>query len=231
VSTDDQDKDVRVKQLLDGNASLDDVVDAATQAELQRWFALPSFEQVAEEQPAPVDAELEQARERRAKATAAVDPGLLAWIHHRTEVQSEKLLRHTWHLDLHVDPTIARFDEAMAERGHHIAEPREVEISDELKDNLKECTPQALLRDLHRPELSFEKIFEWVDMAADQKLDIVAEVEQAMRTSLKLPPLGLSPFEEERRLLLEDRARRRKPWSELVRKDGTALGVERTRES
>ncbi|HEY6035104.1 MAG TPA: hypothetical protein VIV58_12610 [Kofleriaceae bacterium] len=230
MSTDDQDKDVRVKQLLDGNASLDDVVDAATQAELQRWFALPSFEQV-EQQAAPVDAELEEAKERRAKATAAVDPGLLASIHHRTEVQPETLLRYTWHLDIHVDPTIAQFDQAMAERGHQIAEPREVEISDELKDDLKECTPQALLRDLHRPELTFEKTFEWVDMAADQKLDIVAEVEQAMRTSLKLPPLGLSPFEEERRLLLEDRATRRKPWTELVRKDKPVLGVERTRES
>ena len=211
------DKDVRVKQLLDGKASLDDVVDAATQAELQKWFQLPSFQQVAEAE-GPVDAELEEVRERRAKAMAAVDPALLERIRVRTEVQPETLLRHTWHVDIHVDPSIALFDEAMAERGHHIAEPREVELSDELKDDLKDCTPQALLRDLHRPELVFEKVFEVIDMAAEQKLDIVAEVDQAMKMNLKLPPLGRSPFEEERRLLVEDRAIRRRPWTEIAKR-------------
>lgn len=211
------DNDVRVKQLLDGKASLDDVVDAATQAELQKWFQLPSFQEVAETQ-APVDAELEEARQRRAKATAAVDPALLERIHVRTEVQPQTLLRNTWHVAIHVDPTIAIFDEAMTERGHQIAEPREVEISDALKDDLKDCAPQALLRDLHRPELVFEKVFEVIDMAAEQKLDIVAEVEQAMKMNLKLPPLGLSPFEEERRLLVEDRVIRSRPWAAISKR-------------
>jgi hypothetical protein len=239
VSTDDADdkgdkgdKDVRVKQLLDGKASLDDVVDAATQAELQKWFQLPSFQEVAETEGAPVDAELEEVKQRRAKAMAAVDPALLESIHARVEARPETLLRHTWHLDIHVDPSIALFDEAMAERGHQIAEPREVEITDELKDDLKDCTPQALLRDLHRPELVFEKVFEVIDMAAEQKLDIVAEVDQAMRMNLKLPPLGLSPFEEERRLLVADRATQRRPWTEIAkRKDDRGEVVERTRES
>jgi len=230
VSTGDKDKDVRVKELLDGKASLDDVVDAATQAELMRWFERPSFQQVAEE-TGPSDPELEEARERRAKAIAAVNPALLASIHQRVETKTESLLRNTWHVDIRADATIAKFDEAMADRGHQIAEPREVEISDELKDDLKDCAPQALLRDLHRPELFFEKTFEWVDMAEDQKLDIVAEVARAMRMNLSLPPLGLSPFEEERRLLLEDRATRRKPWTGLVRKGNAEPGVERTRES
>jgi len=230
VSTDDKDQDVRVKQLLEGKASLDDVVDAATQAELMRWFERPSFQQV-EEEARPADPELEEARERRAKAIAAVDPALLAWIHQRVETKTEALLPNRWDVELHADATIAKLDETMVDRGHQIAEPREVEISDELKDDLKECAPQALLRDLHRPEMFFEKTFEWVDMAEDQKLDIVAEVAQAMRMNLSLPPLGLSPFEEERRLLVEDRATRRKPWTALVRKGGAEPGVERTRES
>ena len=81
------DKDVRVKQLLDGKASLEDVVDAATQAELQKWFQLPSFQQVAEQAGAPVDAELEEVKQRRAKAMAAVDPALLDRIHARPAYQ------------------------------------------------------------------------------------------------------------------------------------------------
>src|SRR6202012_2251955 len=81
-----------------------------------------------------------------------------------------------------------------------IAEPRERELPEELRDGLNDCTPQALLRDLHRPESFYEKQFEIVDMAAEQRMDIVAEVDAAMRASWKLPPLGVSPATEAREL-------------------------------
>ena len=212
---DDKSDDIKVKQLLDGGKSMADVVDLATQRELQTWFALPSFQQVTETQPVAEDPEIVEVRERRAKACAAVDPALLEWIHVRTEVTPETLLHNTFHVDIHLDPSIVQFDIDAAERQLKHAEPREVEIGEELKDDLKECTPQALLRDLHRPELVFEKLFEVVDVAAEQKLDIVAEVDAAMKMNLRLPPLGLSPFEEERRLLVGDRANRRLPWTKL----------------
>jgi len=114
-----------------------------------------------------------------------------------------------------------QFDIDAVERQLQHAEPREVEISEELRDDLKECTPQALLRDLHRPELMFEKLFEVIDIAAEQKFDIVAEVDAAMKMNLKLPPLGLSPFEEERRLLVQDRANRRLPWTTIKLRNRT----------
>jgi hypothetical protein len=212
---DDKSDDIKVKQLLDGGKSMADVVDLATQRELQKWFDLPSFEQVRARQPIAEDPELVEVRERRAKVCAAVDPALLESIHVRTEVTPETLLRNTFHVDIHVDPSILQFDIDAAERQLKHAEPREVEISEELRDDLKDCTPQALLRDLHRPELMFEKQFEVIDIAAEQKFDIVAEVDAAMKMSLKLPPLGLSPFEEERRLLVQDRANRRAPWIKL----------------
>src|SRR5664279_3806139 len=179
--------DIKVKQLLDGGKSMADVVDLATQRELQKWFDLPSFEQVG---PPPIaeDPEFVEVRERRAKACAAVDPALLELIHVRTEVTPETLLHNTFHVDIHVDPSILQFDIAAAERQLKQSEPREVEISEELRDDLKECTPQALLRDLHRPELMFEKQFEVIDIAAEQRFDIVAEVDAAMKMSLKLPP-------------------------------------------
>jgi len=208
------DEDIKVKQLLEGGAALTDVVDAATQAELARWFQLPSFAQVAEDKAPVEDPEVAAVRERRIKACEAVDPALLDRIHQRTQANPETLIKNDYVLPVHVDPDVSLFDNAMAERGHQIAEPREVEISEELRDDLKDCTPQALLRDLHRAELYFEKTFEVVDMAAEQRLDIVAEVDAAMKMNLKLPPLGTSPVEEERRLLVQDRALRKLPWTQ-----------------
>jgi hypothetical protein len=203
------DDDPKVKELLD----------AATQHELAKWFQLPSFEQVAEAAAAPPkpseDPEIAEVRERRARACAAVDPALLERIHVRTEVTPETLIKFAAVIDVRVREDVPLFDYTMAEKGHMIAEPREVEISEELKDDLHDVTPQALLRDLHRSETFFDKTFEIVDMAAEQRFDIVAEVQSTMTTSWKLPPLGPSPFEEERRGLLADRETRRKPWIQL----------------
>jgi hypothetical protein len=207
------DDEPKVKELLAG-ASLESVVDEAAQRELEKWFQLPSFDQAAEAR-SDEDPEVAEVRERRARACAAVDPALLETIHVRTEVTPETLLRFEARIDVRIREDIALFDYAMAEKGHAIAEPREVEIDDELKDDLREVTPQALLRDLHRPETEFDKLFEVVDMAAEQRFDIVAEVATAMATSWKLPPLGPSPFEEERRGLALDRENRRRPWTEL----------------
>ena len=44
----------------------------------------------------------------------------------------------------------------------------------DLEDAVRERTPQALLRDLHRPELYFDKSFQRVDMIADYRVDIAA---------------------------------------------------------
>ena len=195
-----------------------ELISDATRAELEKWFGLPSFEQLAEEgkQPAPSeDAEMVAVRERREKALAAIDPALVERIHYRTEVKPETLLELELTLDVHVDPDIALFDESMAARAATIAEPREVEISEDLRDDLKECVPQALLRDLHRPETDFDKTFEVVDVAAEQRMDIVAEVATAMRTSWALPPLGKNPFTETRELLAEVRRERKQSWPAL----------------
>jgi hypothetical protein len=202
----------------DDDKRVKDLLDEATQADLERWFGLPSFEQLAEAPPpAPAeDPEVAAVREQRAKAIAAVDANLLERIIDRVERRPEQLVGFEAIIDVHVDPEIAQFDEKMADNVATFADPREVEISDELKDDLKDCTPQALLRDLHRPELDFEKTFEVVDAAAEQRLDIVAEVASAMRTSWKLPPLSASPFVESRRLLDEARADRKKPWAQAV---------------
>jgi hypothetical protein len=210
-----------VKQLLDAasRGPLDELVDTATARELEKWFGLPSVTELDEAATAMPDdaelAELAEIRARQERVSADVDPVLLERLYARAEADPATLIRFAATIDVRVDPDIAMFDHAMAERQLVIAEPREVEISEELRDDMKDVTPQALLRDLHRPDLTFDKTFEVVDYGAEQRLDIVAEVELAMATSWKLPPLGPSPFREEYDLLAEDRRIRHRPWSEL----------------
>jgi hypothetical protein len=193
--------DQTVKQLLD----------AKTRAELERWFGLPSFQELAERgEPQPADLDLEAARERRAKAIAAVDPELVE-AHRRRIAVGDTLIKFQAIIDVRIDPSMTQVDLAQIERQQQaIAEPREVDIPHELRDDLAECAPQAILRDLHRPELYFDKLFEIVDMAAEQRFDIVAAVDDVMRTSWKLPPFGGSLAAEARALvaeLKEDRMR------------------------
>lgn len=205
----------------DDDKKVKDLIDAATRAELEKWFGLPSFTEVAEgaAQPAaPVeDPDVVAVRERRERAIAAVDPAMLE-AHRRRVEPPDDLIKFKPVIDVHIDPEVALFDHGMVDRAASIAEPREVELSEQLLDDLKECTPQALLRDLHRPELDFEKTFEVVDMAAEQRLDVVAAVAEAMSTRWTLPPVEVSSWREGRAVLAELRASRHASWtSDLAR--------------
>lgn len=210
MSTNDDDKPVG--ETVDPKVK--DLIDAATRAELERWFGLPSFQQVAEA-PAPVvvDPEMVAVRERRDKAIAAVDPAMLE-AHRRRVEAPDTLIQFKAIIDVKVDPSVALLDMGMIERQASIAEPREVLISEELQDNLRDCTPQAILRDLHRPELDFDKVFEVVDMAASQRFDAVAEVAEMMTTRWQISTLTTSSFHEGRELLVELRNDRHRPWTD-----------------
>ena len=73
---DDEDQPKTVKQLLASKAPLD----AASQRDLERWFGLPSFAEVAE-RPAPPgaddDPEIVAMRERKLRVAGDVDKALL----------------------------------------------------------------------------------------------------------------------------------------------------------
>jgi hypothetical protein len=207
------DDEPKVRELLERGA-LADVIDAATQRELERWFGLPSFQQLDEQQPVD-DPGVVAVRERRAKVAALVDPALLERIRVRTQDKPESLLAFAPTIDLRVDPDFGRLDRSMIERASSNAEPRELQRPDDLEDELKECAPQALLRDLHRPEIDFDKTFEVIDMAADQRTDIAVEVRSVLATSWKLPPQGLTSSMQARELLAELRAERRQSWPTL----------------
>jgi hypothetical protein len=200
------------------------LIDASTRAELEKWFGLPSFQQVAEQEqsaaakPSSVFEEARAAKiARRDAAIAAVDPRMLEAHRRRVELQ-ETLKLFTPDIDVHVDPSIVVFDQVMIDKAHTIAEPRDYERPGDLPDNLQDRTPQALLRDLHRPELSFEKQFEIVDAAAASRIDrhaIIAEALAFRRESLSKPEHRLR---EARALILEARKDRRRPVAEVTAK-------------
>ncbi len=207
----DDDDERTVKELISqGKVPLD----PQTQADLEKWFGLPSVTALEEQGKiaAAEDSDIAEVVERRKKAIAAVDPALLDWIRIRTEDIPNQIGTPVRIIDTVIDASIARFDMGMVDRALTIAEPRTVEIPDQLIDDLKECTPQALLRDLHRPEQFFDKVFEIVDAAAEQRIDIVAEVKSAMRTSWRLPAFGRKAIEEGHDVLADLRKQRRQPW-------------------
>ncbi len=136
----------------------------------------------------------------------------------RVDDNTEAMITFNAVIDIRIKTEMGCFDYAAAEAQVISIEPREREIDEELRDEMKEVAPQALLRDLHRPEDEFQKQFELIDPSAAQRYDIVAEVADVMRTNWRLPPLpDITPLEEQRRLLAGDRATRRRAWWTEIR--------------
>jgi hypothetical protein len=207
MATDDDDK--RVKDML-GETNL---------ADLQRWFGLPSFTELAEQgkvAEVPEDP-YKEARERRERALAAVEPWFLAAIKHRHEY-AWSLLEFEATIDVKVRLDMELFDESMA-RSRATAEPREIERPEDIEENLAERTPQALLRDLHRVESYFEREYEVYDAEAHQRFNIVSEVAAMMATDLKLPPLENLPGADLRALTAESVEELTRPWNELPKRN------------
>ena len=194
-----------------------ELIDDATRADLERWFGLPSFQQVAEEPPKapPEDPDVVAVRERRQKAIAAVEPWMLE-AHGRRTNPPDDLIKFKPSIELRIDPEVTLLDQSMIDRQATIAEPREVEIPEQLVDDLKDCAPQAILRDLHRPELYFDKTFDMIDPAAEQRLDAVSIVDELMATRFAIAPDWTSPFHEGREILRELRADRLRSWAHAL---------------
>lgn len=92
---------------------------------------------------------------RREKAIAAADQSLIRHIE-RHERDAADFRRAASADQLPARASIAQFDlDAWPIRGVVAAEERELEPSEELRRALTHRTPQAFLRDLHRPVVSF----------------------------------------------------------------------------
>lgn len=200
-----------IKELLAG-AQLSDDLDAETKQRIEKWLQASSPRQV-EATPEPIDEQIRAIQERRARACAAVDPAFVAKIERQYEIAPASLIKFQILLDIGLRDDMPMFHYSMIDQLSVIAEPREYELPEEMRDELRITSPQALLRDLHRVERDFVPTFDIVDIAESQRLDIVAAVSDAMSTCWTLPPLGPSPFKQEHALLEQDRTCiYRSPW-------------------
>src|SRR5215510_2830965 len=130
MATDDDDP--KVKQILD----------SATQADLERWFSLPSFQQVAEQKPEPSAAEADMAAvmERREQAIAAVDPKLLGAIYARADRKPDDVTVSRWTLDVQI-ANLSKLDETLVANLSAVAKPRDYRRPDDITDDLKDRAP------------------------------------------------------------------------------------------
>lgn len=218
----DSPEEPRVRDFLAGRAS-SDAIDPETAAKLASWFDLPSFAQ-AEEDAARAQAAAEVAdpthnpvAQRRRAAMANVDPRMLAFV--------------DWHeaaaIALHRKPPPSRWERRMLlfdeRQMANIPDPDnlpEVEVPMALKKDLKICTPQASLRDLHRPDKQFyanlKSPFEDEDGNEPPPLDPMEPVRAALRSSHRVGTIdtatvaGTASFIELQRILAL-------PWAEAKR--------------
>lgn len=110
------------------------------------------------------DPEIRALWRRRRRAMAAVDPAFLAYFESLT-TRGDDHLRIPEPPELAIETSIARFDiEAWR---LNFLEIREWEIDEYLHDEMRERTPQALLRDLHRPVTEWPLALEPVDLGVD----------------------------------------------------------------
>jgi hypothetical protein len=178
---------------------------------------MPSFEKLEDEGKAPPLTSPEEAAdlEKRAETLAAVSDWMLAGLDYRHH--------HAWDLimfkpmiDLCIDPEMPMFDDARLARLRVNGEIREVERPGDIEAQLADQTPQALLRDLHRSEETFEKQFEVrAEEVAELTVNATVEVRTAMATSWKLPNLGDPPGVALRKIFAQVREDLHVPWADI----------------
>ena len=142
-------------------ADLEERLDPETVRQLAAWFGLPSYQQLEEERaaanaPTEDSERAAEIREMEAKIDAVVDRELLDRIF-SWPTAGDAMFDEIVPPELHLRERLLLSDERFSEVLGAIGEPREVQIPRELEEDLQECTPQAMLRDLYRPEPQFDK--------------------------------------------------------------------------
>ena len=106
--------------------------------------------QASRSRPARIPRSRSRSRKRRDAAIAAIDPALLDADPRAHRGRTRDACSSSSRRSTSTSTRTSRCSTRRWSTRAPIAEPREVEIPEELRDDLKDCTPQALLRDLHR---------------------------------------------------------------------------------
>ena len=195
-------------------------------AELAAWFALPSAVVVQEQQQRAAEESLEEkewreTRERRDAAAAAADPAFVEWIfRHATKPPPfEPLPPVKLTISDHIVLPLVRRELERLDTTDPLLQTDERPYGvppDIVAAVSNDNAPQAILRDLYRPESTYELRFESpFDELPD--LDPLAAVREALRTNLAVEWLG-SP--------LVALTEARKTFKDFLREDWSVLGPE-----
>lgn len=236
----------RVRDLIERGEPAAPEPDLETLARLAAWFELPSFDQLIESgTPAGAPSRAEQIQRQRAQALAEIDPALVDRLHRPLAIADE--LARVVPGPVTAERRVLAIDEAAIPTPPTDEDYREVEIPGPLRRDLSTCTPQAFLRDLHRPEKEFYVQLEspWQDDGDDDPppADPMAPVRDTLRVDYRVGTTVPSAITAMAASWSDLRARLAAPWAEAKRerarqreaellaaeegKDGAAAAVSR----
>lgn len=164
--------DLRAKDVLSRTAEeleeLERNLAPEVRAELESWFARPSAMVVQEQQEAAsphdplvlgfgdgMDAQLAAEATERKKRVEAAAAVIYPWMYELLERHERYGVRPITPPAPVLDPSILAVTIPGEEELATIGEPREYGLSREIESALAEAAPQAVLRDLYRPETEF----------------------------------------------------------------------------
>jgi hypothetical protein len=197
-------------------ADLEDKLDPATIAQLASWFALPSFAELEERRKAeePQVDEVDEARkERRARIEEVADRQLLANME-RWKTAGDPLIHLPPQMEIKIGGDIRANITDVTEGMGSLAEPREREMPHWMEEDLRETAPQAILRDLHRPELDFNLYFEQIEHQPTLS-EMRGVVTATLGMSLRIRPDLRPALESVRDAFAEVRHWKAARWDEL----------------
>jgi hypothetical protein len=185
-------------------------------AQLEAWFGRPSMTELVETGEARldmwgrlIDPEAERKRaEARERAAEAIEPAMIALIERHVPA-GDRLIQFHASLEVHIDP--ASFERPLITLNR--PDILEVERPEDLVDAMREATPQALLRDLHRPEEEFSIQYERSE-PVESDADPFAEARRAIAAGYKYAP-EMRSMSQARDALRPLREAKASVWSEI----------------
>lgn len=208
------DNEPRAGAVIRGQADPEEL-DPALVEQLAAWFGSPAEEDANLSRQERAQIAFTKERKRiHEHVAASTDPGFLAKLEFWTQ-DADNNIRLPEPPRMLLEMPITKFD--LEVWGLPTVELRQVERPAEITDSLQENVPQALLRDLHRPEIEFGKHLYEQDIGVDiAGAGVMREIHELAVTKYRVRiQEEVTAFKHGRRELDEMRQRYDEPWEEI----------------
>jgi hypothetical protein len=201
---------------------------ASTELDLRAWFGLPSFDDAAAPTAAPELTATEKLLAKRAEILAHVAPWMVELLERHETIARRHRVPQPPKRPWDGDGRMTMFDEQAAHAAPTEEDWREVDIPNDVRDALRESAPQAMLRDLHRPETEFSIQMQppWDDEHEPPPLDPMEPIRTTVRTDYRVG-LTITPAPVAMAAAIADlRGLLARPWAEGKRERARAREAE-----